>query len=175
MKKQYAALAALIIMTQCVQAEKTKEDILGALVSYHNLAFGKNNLFKEQIASSDLTKWNGAITEAKKFVEENSKNQLGIKDGDLTKPLSVIIKANNDLQNALKITRGVIGSSSAVKQQVDIFDRIKKEMIQVQSDLRKATFILNKEQKMLAKEILLSMALFIETTAAKAIRDTAKI
>jgi len=48
-------------------------------------------------------------------------------------------------------------------------------MIQVQKNLNHATFFTNKADKTLAKDILISMAMFIETTAAKAIKDTAKM
>ena len=174
MKKYIFTLVGLLVTTQCVLGV-TKNDILQILVGSHNGAFGKDNLFKEQIASADLQRWDNAINEAKKFVLANSSNALGMKDSDLTKALSTIEAANMDLINAIKITRGAKASPAAVKQNVAIFDKIKQAMLQVQKNLNSATFITGKTEKMLAKEILVSMAMFIETTAAKAIKDTTKM
>lgn len=152
----------------------TKEEILQALVSSHTGAFGKDDIYKNPISADELRLWNSAITEGKKFVESHCKNQFGIKDGDLMKALSTIEKANIDLVNTIRLTRALLQSPSELKRCIDALDKIKLAMIKVQKDLKGATFILNSEEKKLASDILASIALFIETTAAKAIKDTTK-
>lgn len=172
--KKYIILSALVL-TAHIAIGATKNEVLQALVSSHNGAFGKDNLYKEQITSDQLRTWDAAIAEAKKFVIARSSNALGIKDSDLSRALSTIEAANIDLINTIKITRGSINSPAAVAQNVGTLDRIKQSMIQVQKNLNSATFMTNKEDKMLAKDMLVNIALFIETTAAKAIKDTSKM
>lgn len=174
MKKHILTLSLLLLAAQYA-AGITKNDVMQVLVSSHNLAFGKDNLYAQQIPFAELQKWDEAIRAAKSFVEANSKNQLGIKDGDLISALSTIESANMNLINAIKVIRASTQSPYAIKQNIDILDKIKQAMLIVQSKLKNATFVLNKAEKMLAKDILISMAMFIETTAAKAIRDTSKI
>lgn len=176
MKKYIYTLALLFVTSQyAITIVKDKASILQALVSSHNGAFGKDNLYKEQFTSEQLNTWNSAISEMKKFVEARSSSGLGIKDKDLTNALSAIEKANIDLVNTIKITRGSLQSPEAVKQNIAALEKIKQAMLLVQKNLNNATFILNKEDKMTAKELLINAAMFIETTASKAIKDTAKI
>jgi hypothetical protein len=173
--KKYIVIFSALLLTAQYASGITKNDILQALVSSHNGAFGKDNLYKEQITSDQLNAWNSAMNEMKKFVVANSSNALGMKDGDLTKALSTIEAANIDLVNTIKITRATITSPATVKQNISALDRIKQAMLQVQKNINAATFMTNKAEKTLAKEILINAAMFIETTAAKAIRDTAKM
>lgn len=175
MKRYIIILSTLLFTTQYTMSAPTKHDVLQALVSSHNGAFGKDNLYKEPITSEQLRVWDSAMNEAKKFVMARYSNTFGMKDGDLTKALSTVEAANIDLVNTIKITRGSIASPAATKQNIATLERIKQAMLQVQSNLKNATFMTNKEEKMLAKEILINMAMFIETTATKAIRDTAKM
>ena len=174
MKKNIIALSLLLLTAQCIMGA-TKNEILQILVSSHNGAFGKDNLYKEPIAVDDLRRWESAMSEARKFVVARSSNALRISDGDLTKALSTIEAANKDLINFINKTRLAIQLPNTVKQNIAVFDRIKQAMIQVQKNLSNATFMTNKEDKTLAKDILISMAMFVETTAAKAIKDTAKM
>jgi hypothetical protein len=173
MKKNIIVIFLLLI-TQLTHSV-TKNDVLQVLVGSHTAAFGKNNLYKELIKPDEFNRWNSAIDEVKKYVEAHSSNKLGIKDTDLINALASIEKANIDLVNTIKTIRASLQSPDAVKQNIAILENIKNTMIQVQKKLNSALFILNKEEKMITRDILVNAAMFIETTAAKAIRDVAKI
>lgn len=181
MKKTILALSLLLItqLTYGITTKEpgviTKDDIMRDIVSLHNAAFGNDNIYAKQIAPNDISKWNNAIAGAKRFVEAHSSNNLGIKDKDLINPLIVIEKANMDLVNAIKVIYASRQSPTAVQQNIAALETIKNNMIQVQSKLKSALFVLNKEQKTMARDILVNIAMFIETTAAKAIRDVARI
>ncbi len=174
MKKSIYALLIVVSTQYAIEIVKDKDSILQALVSSHNGAFGKNNLYKE-LTNEELNLWYSAIKEAKNFVTARSSNALGVKDKDLMNALSTIETANLDLINTIKIIRAAGKSSTALNQNKSILERIKQTMISVQKNLNNAIFVLNKEEKTVAKNILVSMAMFVETTASKAIRDTANL
>jgi len=163
----------LITITQLTHGA-TKDDVIKVLTSSNTSAFGKNNLYKEALVTDEVNRWNSAINEVTKFVQERSSNALGVKIKNLINALTSIQKANIDLINGIKITRGSFNSPSSVKQNIASFETIKNTMIQVQVNLKKAVFLLNKEQKEEARFILSTAALCIELTAAKAIKDIAK-
>jgi len=173
MKKSNIAIFLLLI-TQLTHSA-TKNEIMQVLVGSHTAAFGKNNLYKEFIKPDELNQWNSAINEVRKYVEAHSSNNLGIKDKDLINALTSIEKANIDLINTIKIIRASSQSPDAIKQNIAALENIKNTMIQVQKKLNSALFILNKEEKTITRDILVNAALFIETTAAKAIRDIARV
>jgi len=174
-------LLAISAITLCIasglaaitdaEAKKQASDILSGMVSGHNLAFGKDNLYKETL---DLGMWNKAISNMKIFVTNTmneTKNFLGMTSSTLSSALSKILKAEMDLVNAIKIARGVVASKGNVQSQVAIFNRIKTDMIAVQKSLASSTTPPAKDE---ARKLLNSTAMFIETTAAKAARDAQK-
>jgi len=175
MKKYIITLSTLLLMAQPLVAAVTTSDVLQALVSSHNGAFGKDNLYKEQITSEQLNTWLSAINEAKKFVEAHCADTAGVKNKDLINALITIDAANVDLINTIKVTRLASKSMSAIIQGTDTFNKIQESMIKIQKNLKAKTFTHNKAEKMLAKDVLINMAMFIEITAAKAIKDISKL
>jgi hypothetical protein len=153
------------------QAQKEGQNIFSGIVSGHNLAFGKDNLYKETL---DLSMWNKNISTMKSFVTKiinENKNFLGMKDSNLTSALTKVDTAEINMVNAIKIARGVLKSPASLSKQVEILTKIKNDMINVQSSLKSPMSSADKEA---ARKILHQTALFIETTAAKAIKDTQK-
>ena len=152
-------------------ARKQASEILSGMVSGHNLAFGKDNLYKETL---DLGMWNKAISNLKIFVTNimnETRNFLGMTSSTLSSARDKILKAEMDLVNAIKATRGIRGANGNVQAQITIFNRIKDEMIGVQKSLASSTTPVSKDE---ARKLLNSAAMFIETTAAKAARDAVK-
>src|SRR5438105_6239131 len=170
MKKLLITVTAMTIVGTLsalndADVKKQAADILGTMVSGHNLAFGKDNLYKEAL---NLTMWNGAISRMKAMtntVINENKNLLGMRDSTLVKALERISTAEMDLVNAIKITRGALSSPSTVQQQMSIFNRIKNDMIDVQKSLKSSMSSIAKDE---TRKLLNSTAMFIETTAAKA-------
>lgn len=176
MKKIILTLSLLFSLTQLIFCNNTqKNEVLFELKASHAAAFDKDNLYTALITPTEFDYWYNAINEVKKFVDENSSNNLGIKDKDLINPLITIEKASMDLINTIKIIRASLQSPNTIQQNIAALETIKNSMIQVQNKLRSAVFILNKEQKIMARDILVNAAMFIETIANKAIRDTARL
>ncbi len=153
------------------QAKQQGQQLMSGLVSGHNLAFGKDNLYKEAL---DLGMWNKAISNIKSFattIMEENKNFLGMRDSTLKDALSKIEKADIDLVNAIKVTRGVLSSPANVTKQVGILNKIKTDMLNVQKSLKSSMSSVAKDE---ARKILNNTAMFIETTATKAIKDAQK-
>jgi len=100
MKKNIISLSLLLLTAQCIMGA-TKNEILQILVSSHNGAFGKDNLYKEPIAADDLRRWESAMSEAKKFVIANG-STLRVLDVDFIKALSTVEAANKDLINFIR-------------------------------------------------------------------------
>lgn len=153
------------------QAKNQASDILSGMVSGHNLAFGKDNLYKETL---DLGMWNKAISNMKVFttnIMKETRNFLGMTSSTLSSALDKITKAEMDLVNAIKATRGIKGARGNVQPQITIFNRIKNDMSAVQRSLSSSTTPVSKDE---ARKLLKSTALFIETTAIKAAKDAQK-
>jgi len=165
-----ATTSGLIAITDA-DAKKQANDILSGMVSGHNLAFGKDNLYKEAL---DLGMWNNSISKMKTFattiINEN-KNFLGMRDSTLVSALDKITKAEIDLVNNIKITRGVLASPTNVQKQITTLNQIANEMKKVQSSLKSSMKPIAKDE---ARRILNSAAMFIETTATKAAKDALK-
>ncbi len=177
MKKLLAISAITLCITSGLvaitdaEAKKQASEILSGMVSGHNLAFGKDNLYKETL---DLGMWNKAISNVKIFVTNimnETKNFLGMTSSTLSSALSKIIKAEMDLVNAIKITRGIVSAKGNVQSQIAIFNKIKNDMISVEKSLASSTTPVSKDE---ARKLLNSTAMFIETTATKAARDAQK-
>lgn len=176
MKKVYIALMALSLTSGLAaltdaQIKTQANGILSGMVSGHNLAFGKDNLYKEAL---DLGMWNKAISNMKSFVTtviNENKNFIGMKSSTLTSALDKITKTEMDLVNNIKITRGVLQSPANVQKQITILNKIKTDMLAVQKTLAGSTTPVAKDE---AQKLLRSAAMFIETTAAKAARDALK-
>src|SRR5438477_9260082 len=84
------------------EAKKQASEILSGMVSGHNLAFGKDNLYKETL---DLGMWNKAISNMKIFVTNimnETKNFFGMTSSTLSSARDKIVKAEMDLVNAIK-------------------------------------------------------------------------
>lgn len=177
MKKYGLIFGSLLVITANifapteVQIRNQATDIFSGIVSGHNLAFGKDNLYKEAL---DLSMWNNAFSRMKTLVTtiiNENKNLLGMKDSTLVKALEKITKAEIDLVNNIKITRGVLKSPTNLANQITTLKKIEKEMIDVQKSLQSKQSSVAKEE---ARKLLSNAALFIETTAAKAARDAQK-
>ena len=177
MKKYFILLSATCLIATNLRAltdadaKKQGQEILSGIVSGHNLAFGKDNLYKETL---DLGMWNNAISKMKSFVTtltNENKNFIGMRDSTLTNALTKIEKAEINLINNIKITRGVLGSPANLKNQITTSTQIKNDMLAVQKTLTSTMSPIAKDE---ARKILNSVAMFIETTAAKAIRDAQK-
>jgi hypothetical protein len=94
-----------------------------------------------------------------------------MRDSTLTKALDAITKAEMDLVNNIKITRGVLKSPANLQRQITTLNKIKEDMIKVQNTLRSSMSPVAKDE---ARKLLNSSAMFIETTASKAARDAQK-
>ncbi|HLC07412.1 MAG TPA: hypothetical protein VJJ26_04465 [Candidatus Babeliales bacterium] len=177
MKKQIILLSSLLVLSSSLfaltdaEVKKQATDILSGMVSGHNLAFGKDNLYKETL---DLGMWNSAISRMKTLVTtiiNENKNLLGMRDSSLLNPLEKITKAEIDLVNNIKITRGVLQSPTNLKNQITTLQKIATDMLAVQKSLSSKHSTFAKEE---ARKLLNSTAMFIETTASKAARDAQK-
>ena len=160
-------LAALTDIQIKGQSKKLLEDIVVA----HNAVFGKDNLYKEALNTQD---WQQVINQIKRFVSniiDENKNFLGMRDSTLTKALDKITAAEIDLVNAIKITRGALSSPATVQKQITFFNKIKNDMLDLQKSLKSPMSPVAKDE---ARKLLNSTAMFIETTAAKAAKDTTK-
>ena len=174
MKNKLMILSGLLAITSGlsalneVDAKKQGNAILQALVNGHTRAFGQNAILK---GSLDLSSWNPAISQMKAFattiINEN-KNLIGMRDSTLVSALEKISKAEMDLVNSIKVTRAVLNSKNDLNKQIAILTQIKNNMIAVQSSLKSPSSSPIKKE---AQQILNSSAMFIETTAAKAIRE----
>lgn len=175
MKKQsiiLGALLSLITSGLCAltdaEAQKKGGEILQNMVNGHNKAFGVDNLLK---TSLDLGVWNAAMAEMKTFVDtiiNEHKNFLGLtKDAILNDGLNKVTKAEMDLVNTIKVTRGVSSSADFVKQ-IETLTKIINDMIAVQKTFTMASSSPAKNE---AQKVLKNTALFIETTASKARKD----
>ena len=177
MKKQLIMLTALISLASSTafaltdaEVKKQANDIMSGLVSGHNLAFGKDNLYKENL---DLGMWNSAFSRMKSLIStimSENKNFFNMQSSTLTKALEKITKAEMDLVNNIKITRGVLKTANA-QRQINILNQIKNDMLAVQKTLASSMTPPAKDE---ARKLLNSAAMFIETTAAKAARDALK-
>ena len=94
-----------------------------------------------------------------------------MRSSTLTSALDKITKAEMDLVNNIKITRGVLKSPANLQKQISILNKIKDDMLAVQRTLAGSTTPVAKDE---AQKLLKSAAMFIETTAAKAARDALK-
>jgi hypothetical protein len=181
MKRYYALALSSLLTISCgisaatltdAEIKKLKiqaNDLLSGLVSGHNLAFGKDNLYK---GSLDLGMWDKNISNMEAFVtkiiNENT-NFVGMKDSTLVNALSKIKKAHVDLANTIKVTRAVLNSPSNLTQQIAALKRIETEMLAVQKTLAAPMTPVQKDE---ARKLLNSAAMFIETTARAAIRHS---
>ena len=166
----FTAITTLSALTDA-DVKKQCQDILETMVSGHNLAFGKDNLYKEAL---DLSMWNNAINRTKTLVNtviNENKNMLGMRDSTLVKALEKISIAEIDLVNAIKITRGSLSSPTTVQKQIGLFTKIKNDMLDVQKLLKSTMSSIVKDE---ARTLLNNTAMFIETTAAKAAKDAQK-
>jgi hypothetical protein len=177
MKKLLITLIALLSLNSSVfaltdaQIKTQVSDVMSGLVSGHNLAFGKDNLYKEAL---DLGMWNKAISNMKTLVTtliNDNTNFIGMRSSTLTSAFDKIVKAEMDLVNNIKITRGVLASPTNVQKQITILNKIKTDMLAVQKTLASSMTPLAKDE---ARKLLNNAAMFIETTAAKAARDALK-
>ena len=175
MKKQYILLTAVLTLSSAVfamtdqEAAKKASDILGGIVSGHNLAFGKDNLFKEAI---DFSMWNINIAKMKQFVEqvidENRGVWLGFKSSTLTNALSAISNAESNLITRIKTTRTFLNSAPDLAQQITLLQKITADMLSVEQTLNANKYTGAKEE---ARKLLASTAMFVGDTAKKAARD----
>lgn len=179
MKKCFIKLTTLMILVAAsplcaltdAQAKNQAELILRDMVGAHTTAFGESNLYNNAL---NLGAWNGVISRMKTLVTtviNENKNFFGMRDSTLTKALEKITKAEIDLVNAIKVTRGVLSSPPSVQKQVIIFNQIKNDMLDVQKSLQSSMSPVAKDE---ARKLLNSTAMFIETTAAKAAKDAQK-
>jgi hypothetical protein len=162
---------ALYALTQA-EATRKGEDLLQVLVGAHTRAFGHKDLLTAYL---DLGNWNQTITEIKSFVttiiDENT-NFFGMRDSTLVNALDKVNKAEIDLVNSIKVSRGLIDSPAELKKQADILTKIANDMIAVQKTLtmKSSSAIKNEGQK-----ILKNVAVFIEVTATKAKKDISAV
>lgn len=175
MMKKYVMTGLLMTMTIALaitdaEAQKKGNEILQHLVNGHNRAFGQDNLLK---VSLDVSVWNSAFTQMKSFVRtiiNENKSFFGfIEDSTLVNALDIITKAEIALVNAIKVSRGLLGSRAGLSKQIEIFTKIINDMIAVQKTLTMRDSSRTKNE---AQKILKNSALFIETTASKARKDT---
>ena len=153
------------------QIQSKAQQILQAIVSSHTKAFGVDNIYKEPLSTQE---WNQAFTYMKNFIAailNEYKNPNGTKDAVLMDALMTIETAEIDLVNAIKASRATLKTPQN-SQQIKILIQIKNDMLALQTKLdayKQANFAKNEAQKLLK-----SAAMFIETTASKAIKDSVK-
>jgi hypothetical protein len=181
MKKYYALVlggllaivsglsAATLTDAEVKKLKLQSSDLLSGLVSGHNLAFGKDNLYK---GSLDVGMWDKNISNMEAFVtkiiNENT-NFVGMKDSTLVNARDKIKKANMDLINTIKAARATLNSPANLAKQVAILKQIESDMLAVQKTLTSPMTSLQKDE---ARKLLNSAAMFIETTAKAAVRHT---
>jgi hypothetical protein len=173
MKKQYI-ISALLVTTPILlaltntEAQKKGAEILQNLVNGHNRAFGQNNLLK---SSPDLSVWAPAIAQMKSFVTtviNENKSYYFMKDSTLVDALNKISKAEIDLVNTIKMSRGLLNSPKQLIKPIEALTKIINDMVAVQKKLTMKDSSIAKNE---AQKILKNSALFIETTAIKARND----
>jgi hypothetical protein len=171
MNKQSLMLSALLLTSSGLYAVTANEVLQKFNASFGGL-FGQGELFNKKInisqQNSNINAWNAAIDAAKSFVIDNCKNLVGIKDSDLTNPIRKIENANNDLINAIKITRNV-SSNKDLNKQADIFKKIEREMDTLAKQVKSMKFNMDKKKE--AQEILYAVATYIESAANKTFKE----
>lgn len=171
MKKNYILLGSLLLCISALQAisdqDIAKNDIVKKITAVYANLFGPSKyLFDKSIITiqnQNINAWNSAISDAKAFVIENSKNLVGVKDSDLINAINKVEKASMDLMNAVKISRG------STKGQDAIFSRIEKEMTKLGDDIKKKSF--NLANKKNAQWVIESAAIYTASGANRAYKD----
>ncbi len=159
-----------IINSVTIIASESPQQIMSMIVSFHNNAFGVDHLFDKQIANDKLLQWLEVCEIAKNYALNNSKNALGMKDSTLVNAADIIDKANKSLVNGIKITYGVRHNTKNLIKMAALFQVIENKMSAVATQLQNTRFFI--EDKKNAQRILIALAMFIETTAKKANKDT---
>ncbi|HSC25497.1 MAG TPA: RING finger protein [Candidatus Babeliales bacterium] len=170
MKKQSIMFSGLLIIASGLYGVTANEVLQKFNISFGTV-FGQGNLFDKNIAATqnqNLVRWNEAIAGAKLFVIENCKNLIGMKDSDLLNPMATIEKANVDLVNAIKITRGLSTANDLAKQK-NIFAQIEMGMRTLSTQVKSKSFTLDNKKE--AQRIIVAVATFVESAANKAQKD----
>jgi len=177
MNKQYILLFTILATTSGLvaitdaDAKKQGTDILNKMLVSYGKAFGGDNIFK---APSDLSMWNAAISQMKTFVTtviNENKNWLGQRDSTLTNALDKIIRADIDVVNNIKITRGILTDPIARFKQGTRFRTLMENISKVENSLKSSMSPVAKDE---ARKLLLSAAMFIGKTTYKASTDALK-
>ena len=100
--------------------------------------------------------------------KDEEKNFFGMSNSTLPNALNKVITANIDLINAIKVTRATLTSPASIQKQITIFTKIKNDMLALQKTLSSP---LKSPVSNEARNLLTQAAMFIETTAAKAVKD----
>ncbi len=177
LQKQFIFLGLMIctiIYSFEPQLFKHRDQVIQVLTRNHIEVFSKENLYQTQL--TNLSKWNDTV----KGIEYYVLTHGGKKDKDLSIPLAQVLKLNNELINTIKIvynttffTKGEIKGTELNRQNyVFTLENIKKQLIQVQNDLKKAFFFFKAKKN--ARFVLSNLALVLETTTQKAINDIPK-
>jgi hypothetical protein len=175
MKKTYillsVSLIGIFINSICSQKqEASAQQLLSMIVSFHNNAFGVNHLFDQPIDNDKLTKWLEVGDAVKEYVLERSQDIFGKNDSLLIRSLNSIEKTNKALVDSIVTTYAIKDNTKNLIKMAQLFQTIETLMTKVITSLQNTKFILNKKKN--AQKMLLALALFIETTAKKANKDT---
>jgi len=168
MKKIYIAFITTITTGSTIPM--TLNQINQIMVNRHNGAFGVDHLFDQQINNEKLESWQQVGLEVKKYVLDNAKDLFGSQDPILFNALNRIEKANKVLISAIKMTYALPRNTKNLRTMAAFFQSIENKMKTEAESLKKSTFILRNKKN--AQSLLLTFALFIETTAQKANKDT---
>ena len=177
--KKIAMLFSIIIVSFSLslhaltnqQIQSQAQQALQLLVSSHTKVFGVDNIYKEAL---DTRNWDEAFMNLKKLIATiivENKNLIGTADAVLVDAFKKVQTAEADLVNAIKISRATLKTPQN-SQQIKILLQIKNDMIALQTKLasnKQVNFARNEAQKLLN-----NAAMFIETTASKAIKDSVK-
>jgi len=103
---------------QQINSEQIKSQIDTSGTQLAKNALDRSLSIQQQNTSIDI--WNNTFNVAKAFIINNSKNALGVRDSDIINGLNGLEKFNNDVINAIKITRGLSSETDLRNQRTKL-------------------------------------------------------
>jgi|GEM_PF-3008728 len=156
----------------------TIDELKRSITSSHTRAFAQDNLYTTKIAQVDLKPWINTIDAVHVFV---NKNNTFPQDKALTKAMTGLENASNDLINGLQITYNTIfsGTTKTValneagrQTRKNDFNALAARIQLIETNLKREKYILPSKKD--AQTLLLFLCPYMQTTAIKARTDIDK-
>jgi len=159
MKKQSILLGTLLVLASgsAIAGQAVIDQLSPAASRFGQNALNPSAQASEQNAS--LVAWDKEFAKAKAFVLENSKNLVGSRDSDIINAMSAVEKANMDIINTIKITRG-ISSPDGLRTQQNQLANIQRNLRTATDKLFRANMTLANKKE--AKNVITTLGRFLE-------------